>query len=93
MFGYKGDPVSTHTFCSSVAAIILIADHFLNSSADSRLDVYSTNVSIHDLHFLFPSPFITGFVFFEAMRVALAVVTPVPSSLCAKGDSQRSTEL
>src|SRR6516225_7748813 len=79
-FGYNGADVVIHTLHSSVAAITDIADHLLYISADSRLSVCLTKLSIQDVHFLTPLPLVTTFVGFESIRIILTGLAPIPSS-------------
>ena len=77
------DPVLAHTFCSKVAATIVIADHLRHISGDSRLAVCSTKLSIQDLHRRRPGPFIAGLVALESVWVCFTEIAPVPSCFTA----------
>ena len=79
----------TYTFLSNMAEMVLMAHHFRQIGADSRLSVNVTNPSIQDGTLLCPFPFVAGDVLLEAIRIVLSVVvTPVPAGLDAIGDDE-----
>src|SRR6266403_1833763 len=90
-FGYNGDDVCNHTFCSNVAAILPIAAHFLNISGDSKFVVASTNDSIKEGHLRAALPLVPAFVVFESVRVRLSIIISlVPPCFAIVGDGESS---
>ena len=80
--------VFSQIFCSSVAAIVAIADHLRNSSGASRLSVCFIKLSIQESNFLRPAPLVARDVVFEAIRIAFAPISAVPTSFTIIGDEQ-----
>src|SRR5882762_5562126 len=101
MFGVSLSPPDiTYSLCSTTAAMVLMAAHFLQINGASKTLVLSMKQSIHDRHFRLASPLVMGFVVPEPVKVdfpfavfapnirsiATAVVPLVPAYLTIIGN-------
>jgi len=68
----RSPPEIMKTFCSTVAANILIAAHRRKISGASSDSVFSMKDSMNDRHFRLASPFVLAFVVFEPVEVGFA---------------------
>ena len=86
-----GPDVVSQTFCSSVAASVLIADHSRNTLGVPRFSVVAMNLSIQDPDFRRPASSIAdpGRVVFKPVGVlACIIIALVPSGFAVVGNGE-----